>query len=208
MPASRTNEPFARGGAGHAHDEGEIRDEPVGRAEDGRPEGPGAAGAVPLLAGRDVAGLGVHAGPGGRHAGRCSAPAQPLPDLGVLSLVGGDRRDLGRRLGVVELLLVALERLDHVAHGMRAESAGEEEDRPDAQPRPARLRDDRAELAQLARPDLGVATLVARDRAERVGAARVLLDPGQAVVQGDRVALQLEVAEALGDIDRGHGLES
>ena len=40
---------------------------------------------------------------------------QPAPDLGVLALVGGDRLDLGRRLAVVDLLLVALERGDEVA---------------------------------------------------------------------------------------------
>ena len=34
---------------------------------------------------------------------------------------------------------------------------------------------------------------------------RVLLDPGEGVVEHDRVALELEVVEALLDVDRGHG---
>ena len=52
---------------------------------------------------------------------------------------------------------------------------------------------------------VGVASLVASDPSERVGAARVLLDRRQGVVEDDRVALELEVVEALRDVDRGHG---
>ena len=130
--------------------------------------------------------------------------AQPLPDLGVLALVGGDRVDLGRCLRGVGVLLVALQRLDQVADGVRPEQPGDEHDGADAQSRAARLGHGRAELAQLAGPDLGVASLVAGDRPERLGAARVLLDARQRVVQRDRVALELEVLEALGDVDRGH----
>ena len=58
--------------------------------------------------------------------------------------------------------------------------------------------------AQLARPDVRVAALVAGDLPERVGAPLVLLDLREAVVERDRVALQLEVLQALGDVDRGH----
>ena len=71
-----------------------------------------------------------------------------------------------RGLGRVEVLLVALERLDHVADGVRPEEAGEQHDRSNPQPRSGRLRDRRAELAQLAGPDLRVAALVARDGPE------------------------------------------
>ena len=47
--------------------------------------------------------------------------------------------------------------------------------------------------------------LVAGDALERGRAARVLLDRGQRVVQDDRVAFQLQVVEALLDVDGGHG---
>ena len=60
-----------------------------------------------------------------------AAPSSRSPDLGVLALVGRDRGDLGRRLGVVEVLLVALEGLDEVGHGPRPEHAGEQDDHPD-----------------------------------------------------------------------------
>ena len=49
-----------------------------------------------------------------------------------------------------------------------------------------------------------MAALVAGDPAERVGASRVLLDGRQRVVQDDGVALELEVVEAVLDVDRGH----
>ena len=49
-----------------------------------------------------------------------------------------------------------------------------------------------------------MATLVAGDPPERVGTTLVLLDGGQGVVQDDRIALELEVVEALLDIDGGH----
>ena len=52
------------------------------------------------------------------------AVVQAVPDRGVLSLVGGDRLDLGRGLRRVEVLLVALEGLDHVAHRVGPERPG------------------------------------------------------------------------------------
>ena len=69
---------------------------------------------------------------------------------------------------------------------------------------PSGGRDVGAELAQLRRPDVGVAALVAGDPLEGGRAARVLLDRRQRVVQDDRVAFQLEVVEALLDVDGGH----
>ena len=68
----------------------------------------------------------------------------------MLPLVGRDGRDLGRRLGVVRLLLVALERLDEVAHGVGPEEPGDLDDEADPQPRRARFGDVGALLAQLA----------------------------------------------------------
>ena len=53
-------------------------------------------------------------------------------------------------------------------------------------------------------PDVGVAALVAGDPLERGSAPRVLLDRRQRVVQDDRVAFQLQVVEALLDVDGGH----
>ncbi len=92
---------------------------------------------------------------------------------------------------------------------MRPEQPGHEQDDPDPWPRTGPCRRDlRPELFELARPDVGVAPLVAGDRPERVGAPRVLLDAREGVVQRDRVALQLQVVEALGDVDRCHRAES
>src|SRR5262245_13272485 len=85
--------------AGNAHHEGEIRDEPVGDAEDDGPQRPRSAGVVPALRRRDVG------WPVRRVARRPAAAAEPPPDLRVLALVGGDRLDLGRGLGRVEVLL-------------------------------------------------------------------------------------------------------
>ena len=133
------------------------------------------------------------------------AGLQAVPDHGVLALVGGDRGDLRRSaLGAVRLLLVALERLDQLRDGRRPEQPGGQDDEPDPDPRAAGRRDVGAEVAQLRRPDVGVAALVAGDPPERIGAALVLLDRGQRVVQDDRVAFQLEVVEASLDVDGGH----
>jgi hypothetical protein len=126
----------------------------------------------------------------------------------VLALVVGDRLDLRRCLGEVEALLVSLELHDHVADRVRAEEPGHEEDRADPQAGATGVRHRRAEVAQLARPDVGVASLVRRDQAERLGPPGVLLDLRQAVVQGDGVALQLEVLEAVRGVDRWHRPES
>src|SRR5439155_24349926 len=52
------------------------------------------------------------------------------PDLRVGSLVGGDRGDFRRGLGVVQLLLVALERLDQIGDGAGAEQPGDGNDDP------------------------------------------------------------------------------
>ena len=71
---------------------------------------------------------------------------------------------------------------------------------------PSGRRHVRPEVAQLRRPDVGVAAFVAGDPPEGVGSVRVLLDRRQRVVQDDRVAFQLEVVEALLDVDGGHGV--
>jgi hypothetical protein len=51
-----------------------------------------------------------------------------------------------------------------------------------------------------------MAALVRRDPFERRRSVRVLLDPGQRVVQQDRVSFEAEVLEALGGLGgyRGH----
>ena len=122
----------------------------------------------------------------------------------MLALVGGDRLDLGaRRLALVELLLVALEGGHEVAHGLGPEDPREEDDHGDARAGPGGgWRYLHARLAELRRPDLGVAALVARDRPEGSAAPRILLDPGQRVVQRDRVALELQVFQALLEVHR------
>ena len=79
---------------------------------------------------------------------------------------------------------------------------GHEHDRADAQPWPIGLRHGRTEVAQLPGPDVGVAALVAGDRPEGVRAARILLDLRELVVQGDGIALELQVLQALLDVDR------
>ena len=122
----------------------------------------------------------------------------------MLALVRRDRLDLGRGLPRVGLLLVALEGLDQVAHRACSEDPREHDDRPDAQAGTADGRHACPELAQLRGPDLGVATLVAGNRPEGTRPPIVLLDPGQGVVQDDRVALELEVLEALLDVEGGH----
>src|SRR3990172_3717590 len=137
--------------------------------------------------------------PGGRPAGR-----QLPPDLGMAPLVGRDRLDLGARLALVDLLFLALERLDQIADRLRAEEAGHPDDQANAQAGPPGRRDRDALLAQLLRPDLAVAALVRGDVTEGGRAARFLLDAGQRVVQDDRVALELQVGEALLDVADGH----
>ena len=58
-------------------------------------------------------------------------------------------------------------------------------------------------------PDVGVAALVAGDPPERVRrGCVVLLDRAERVVEEDRVALEAQVVEALGDVDRGHRIAS
>ena len=112
----------------------------------------------------------------GVAAPRSAAPAlvgpalEPLPDLGVLALVGGDRGGLrGTALRVVGVLLVALERLDQLGDGGRPEQARGQDDEPDAHPRPAGRRHVRAEAGQLGRPDVGMPALVGGDPPERLG---------------------------------------
>ena len=75
-------------GPGDAHDQGEVADEAVADAEDHGPERPRPARAVPALARRRC-----------RRSGWYVGVLQLPPDLGVLALVGGDRRDLRRATG-------------------------------------------------------------------------------------------------------------
>ena len=136
---------------------------------------------------------------------RRGARRQPLPDLCVLPLVGGDGRDLGRRaLALVRVFLVALERLHEVGDRAGPEQPSDEHDEADPRPRAIGGRNGRPELGQLARPDVGVPPLVRRDPAEGGRPGRVLLDPRERVVQDDRVAFQLEVLEACREVDGRH----
>ena len=123
----------------------------------------------------------------------------------MLAFIGRDRRDIGPdALSLVQRFLVTFERLHEVSDGRRPGHARGEDDEPHPHPRSGRRRHVRAELAQLRCPDVRVPTLVAGDPPERVGATRILLDGRERVVQDDRVAFQLQVVEALLDVDRGH----
>ena len=194
--------------AGHAHDQRQVADESVAHAEDDRAERAGSGiRPVPLLEPPDIRGR--RRASGDRDAvapdRRGRLDLEPVPDPRVLALVSGDRGDLGRRLlGVVCRFLVALERPDQVRDGARPEQAGDQHDQPDPWPGAVGRRDGRAELGQLVRPDVGVAALVRRDPAERVGTRLVLFDLRQRVVQHDRVAFQLEILEARREVDGRH----
>ena len=195
----------------------EVGHEAVRDPEDDRAQGSRARAPVPSLAAGDrgrrlgppVADRGMLGRDDRLRGGRPARPAgttvallvEPLPDLRVLALVGGDRLDLRvLALGVVRRLLVAFEGLHEVRHGARAEDAGRHDDQADAGARPALRRDGGTHLAQPARPDVRVPALVGGDVAEGGGPPRVLLDRRELVVQDDRVLLQLEVLEALGDV--------
>ena len=122
----------------------------------------------------------------------------------MLALVGGDRGHLGRGLCVVQVLLVPFEGLDEVRYGPCPEQARERHDDPDPYPRPARGWHVRTALAELRRPDLGVPTLVAGDRPERMRSALVRLDRCEGVIEDDCVPFELQIVEALGDLRLGH----
>ena len=129
------------------------------------------------------------------------APVEPLPDLGVLALVGGDGVDL--RVGLLLLVdvdLVALERLDELRDRLRPEDPRRQDDEPDPDARPGGGGHGRAQLAETGRPDLGVAALVRGDVPERRLPPRVPFDRRQRVVEGDRILLELEVLQALRDV--------
>jgi hypothetical protein len=128
----------------------------------------------------------------GERAGRL----QLAPDLGMLALVGRDRRRLRCQLVGIGLFLVALEGEDHVGDGARAEQPREADDQPDSRPRPAEWRYVGAGGGQPLGPDLGVTALIARDPLEGLLARRLLFDLGQRVVEHDRVALEFEVGQA------------
>jgi hypothetical protein len=130
-----------------------------------------------------------------RHPAAATAGAEALPDRRMFALVGRDRLDLRRALGRVQILLVTLEREDEVPDGVRPEQARDEHDRPDPHPRTGGLGHVRAECPELVRPDLGVATLVSGDRPKGICPPLVLLDPGQRVIQRDRITLELQVLQ-------------
>ena len=119
-----------------------------------------------------------------------------FPDLGVLALICGDRRCLGSQLRGVGLLLVALEGLHQVRHGIRPERPGQHDDRPHAEAWTCEFRHIGAGFREPLGPDFRMTPLVPRYAPERRRAGRVLLDLGQSVVKHDSVALQLQVREA------------
>ena len=108
-------------------------------------------------------------------------------------------------LGVIGLLLVALERLDELADGLRPEDPRDEDDEPDpgSGPPGRRARRPRARVSFAAQTSACRRSFEAI-RSNAAGSPGVLLDRGQRVVQDDRVALELEVLEAVLDVDRGH----
>ena len=87
-----------------------------------------------------------------------------------------------------------------------AEEARRDDDEPDAHPRPVR-RAARSAPSSRSLPAQISACRRSLPAIRRNASARrgILLDAGQRVVQDDRVAFQLEVVEALLDVDRGHG---
>ena len=228
-PAAMLNDPLEQAGdpgqqdearvlgrrAGDAHHQRQVADQPVTDSEDHGPERAGPpAHPVPCF---DRADLGRRLGPprdrdtvpagAARSDGRSRVPAvaQLVPDAGMFALVGGDGRDLGRRaLGVVRLLLVALERLDEIRDRLGPEQPGDHDDEPDAGSRRARRRDVDAELRELRRPHVGMTPLVGGDPLEGAGAVRLPFDRREGLVQDDGVPFELEVLQAGLDIDRRH----
>ena len=185
MPARRMKLGLPAGGAGHAHDQRQVADQAVADPEDDRPQRPRpAAGPVPRLAPADLGRRCARRARSRRRRGSGRWPRrstvaglEPLPDLRVLALVGGDRRDLGRRaLGVVRSSSSPSSALTRSATAAVPNSRATRMMNRTRIRGPVGRRHVRAELAQLRRPDVGVAALVAGDPLERGGAARVLLD--------------------------------
>jgi len=122
--------------------------------------------------------------------------SKALPDGGVLALVRGDRRDLRAILRVVERFLVPFHRLHEVRHGSRPEEACDPDDEAHPRAGAAGGGDIDTVLPQSRRPDLRMAALVGRDGAEGACPLGVALDLAQALVEDDRIALELEVGQA------------
>ena len=126
--------------------------------------------------------------------------SEPAPGLRVAPLVGGHRRHRRRHPGArcrrralgVAPLVVALQGPHQVAHRPGAEEARDHQDEAHPRPGAAGRRDRHPGLAEAPLPDLGVAPLVGGDRAERLGAMGIAFDPGEAVVEVDRVPLHAE----------------
>ena len=183
---------------GDAHDEREVADQAVRHPEDHRPQRPRLARPMPSLAAPRSRPARPRRRWPSRRDGRFCAPAastaraaavtalvgcpprrvafgQALPDLGVLALVRRDRLDLGRDLAGVDLLLVALEGLDQVAHRVRTEHAGEDDDRSGSAgaARPAAGRSPRARAACRAQISAWRRSLpaIVRNAAARCGVA-------------------------------------
>ena len=87
---------------------------------------------------------------------------------------------------------------------MRPEESRDEHDELDAQARAGRRRDRGAEIAELLAQISAWRRSLSGDRPERLGPQRVALDPRERVVQGDRVALELQVLGGLLQVDGGH----
>lgn len=100
----------------------------------------------------------------------------------------GDLRDIAVR--TIDLLFVPLKRLDHVAHGTRAEDSREHGDLAHAPTWTFRGGHLLTEAHELRLPDGGMSTLTRGDALEGAATRGIFLDFGEGVVQEDRVALE------------------
>ena len=223
MPASRMNW-SSSDAPGDAHDQRQVRDEAVADAEDDRPQRPRPGAPVPALAPRDLR-------PGSgrpRRTGGCSLAATTAVAAAVAGSTPRRRAPLvalARRAASRSRRARARRRRSARSRGAtpaarRASSSSPSSDWTRSatervpSTRAARMmnrtrgrgragrRHGRASSREPGRPDVGVAALVRGDVPEGRRPARVLLDRGERVVEDDRVLLELEVLEALGDVHR------
>ena len=162
---------------------------------------------MPGLPAGDLGGVGGPSGWAGAVATIRDGLAlgQTLPDLCVLTLVGGDRRDLGRSaLTLVGLFLVTLEGLHELGDGAGPEQPGDEHDDAHSRPWAVGGWDGRTQLGQLAGPRCRRAAARSPRSGGRLPPGLVLLDLGERVVEDDRVTFELEILEAGREVDGRH----